>query len=497
MVSLLALGVVRVSSKVQAEDDRYSLPNQREQIERYCETRGWQLARTLEYVLSGGSNQRELRQVLEIAKREGTGVVVVYELDRLSRNMISTLMFIDELRQAGIRFAATANEIDLTTPEGELQLHLLSAFAHYFRQQLARKVRGGQRMRAREGKVFGRTKFGYRIGPEGRLEIEEDEARIVRMVYGWYVSEDVGLREIAKRLNGLGVRTKTGKAWGVSSVNLLFRDTETYLGEITYGKWRKDRSDGRLRIVRSEEDYLTVAGAHEPLLDLETIAAAQTKRRIRAEMGGRAAGSPHLMSGLIYCGHCGGKMQASRAGRWSYYVCGNYVRRGQCQRNAVREEEADQAVLDDIQALVEGADTSNLRRAALLRSDHVRSLEHEEATLRRHLGELPEMRRRAEDALLQGVFTVPQYRDAEARLQEDEARTEGRIAEIRDALTQEPDMQVVLDSLKLALRSQTALDRKDPAARSLVQRYLARVVFSEAAAEEASGTLEIWYAAES
>lgn len=478
-----ALGIARVSSQEQASEDRYSLANQRLKITDYCEERGWELADVIEYVHSGGSNQRELRAIMERAIAQSVNCIVVFELDRLSRNLISTLLFIDDLRSKGIRFAAVANDIDLTTAEGELQLHLLSAFAQYFRAQLGRKVRGGQEMRVREGRIFGRVKFGYRMGEDGRLVPHEEEAKIVRMVYDWYLNETIGLREIAKRLNGMDVLTHEGKAWGVSSVRLLFTDPESYLGDVTYGKYaRSTARDGTVSVRRWEDGFLRVKGTHAPILDPETVEAALRKRRLRAKMRGRAAGSPYLLTGLIRCGKCGGRMQmvfsqdAASKKRWSYYVCSNYVRRGTCERNAVRKELVERAVIRDLQAMAADVDTGEIVRE-FVRADAVAENTRKEIqAINRHLAEIPEMVARGEDAMLRGVITPERFAEIRDEKRSEEERMRAELGSLESRLLDVPDAEELVVSVKRAQKDLRMFPDDVAKGRAILERFIEQVV---------------------
>ena len=478
-----ALGIARVSSQEQAAEDRYSLANQRLKIRDYCRDRGWDLVDVFEYIHSGGSNQRELKAIMDRAIAEQVSCVVVFELDRLSRNLISTLLFIDDLRAHGIRFAAVANDIDLTTAEGELQLHLLSAFAQYFRAQLGRKVRGGQEMRVREGRIFGRVKFGYRMGGDGRLVPHEEEAKVVRMVYDWYLNESIGLREIAKRLNAMGVLTHEGKQWGVSSTRLLFTDPESYLGDVTYGKYaRSTARDGSVTVRRRGEGFLRVKGAHPAILDADTVEAALRKRRLRSEMRGRAAGSPYLLSGLIRCGKCGGRMQVTYSGdarekrRWAYYVCSAYVRSGTCQRNSIRKDLVEAAVVNDLQAIAGEADAGEIVREfvrADATAENARKAMH---AVERQLAEIPEMIARGEDAMLRGIITPERFAELRG---EKLAESDGLWADL-EALKRQiagsPNTDQLIASVKKAQKEFRLFPDDVGKGRAILQRFIEKVV---------------------
>ena len=150
-----ALGCPLLPPQEQADGDRFSIPHQRQRITDYCLQRGCELVDIVEYVQSGGSNYPELQDILRQVQKDHIRVVVVNELDRLARDMVTTLLFLEDLQKVGCRFAAVADDLDLTTPDGELKMMILSVFAHYFRKQLARKVKGGLAERARQGKHHG------------------------------------------------------------------------------------------------------------------------------------------------------------------------------------------------------------------------------------------------------------------------------------------------------------------------------------------------------
>lgn len=178
-----AIAIVRVSTSEQAMDERFSLPHQKKHIQDECERKGFTLVKTFEFVQSGArvmkAASKEREQILKYIEKNHVDAVVVHELDRLARNILDALLFVDELNRRKVVFVSVHDGFDTSTAQGQLQMQILAAFAEYFLKQLSAKVLGGMIERARQGKPMGRIPYGYRIGPEG-FEINEEQAQVVR-----------------------------------------------------------------------------------------------------------------------------------------------------------------------------------------------------------------------------------------------------------------------------------------------------------------------------
>ncbi|MCL5972247.1 MAG: recombinase family protein [Firmicutes bacterium] len=430
-----ALGVARVSTQEQANGDRFSIPHQRQRITDYCLQRNWEVVDVVEYVQSGGSNYRELQDILHRVEAEHIRVVVVNELDRLARDMVSTLLFLEDLQKVGCRFAAVADDLDLTTPDGELKMMILSVFAHYFRKQLARKVRGGMEERARQGKHHGgRPPYGFRFQGD-KLEPHPEQAEVVRQIYAWYVHEGVGGREIAKRLNHQGIPTQTGHSqWGAPEILRLLRKPAN-VGDLQHGALEFYKERTGVTHKRHREEPLVVTGAHPGIVDRDTWEAAQRILQSRGQHSGRQADSPYLLSGLVYCGYCGKTMVVIKGGgnRRPRYTCRSYQMMGLCQANTVAVFDIEQAVLHDWLSRMTHPTAADIQAWAEWKTsqERVRSdTTREQQRLRRRLDDVKAMRTRAEDALLQGAFTIPQFKESQARVDREEARLQERLRDL-------------------------------------------------------------------
>ncbi len=149
----------RVSTVEQTVD------NQLLEVRRYVDAR-WAAEGTqaVEYVDIGESGSKDRRPALDRmladAKRRKFDVLVCWRLDRLGRNLKHLVSLIDDLQAVGVTFVSLGEGIDLSTPSGKLQLHILAALAEFERGRLReRTLVGLQRARA-QGKTLGRPVDG-------------------------------------------------------------------------------------------------------------------------------------------------------------------------------------------------------------------------------------------------------------------------------------------------------------------------------------------------
>ena len=156
---------------------------------------------------SGARLDRPGLHALRDAVRDGEiDIVAVLSPDRLARKYAYQALVLEEFRRAGCEVAFLNHSIS-DNPGDQLLLQIQGAVAEYERALLGERFRRGKLQKARAGWfIGGRAPYGYRYVPAhegagGRLEIDDAEAAVVRVVYGWLVDEQMTIRQILKRLN--------------------------------------------------------------------------------------------------------------------------------------------------------------------------------------------------------------------------------------------------------------------------------------------------------
>lgn len=398
-----------MSTKEQGSEDHFSLEHQASVIRQYAADRGWVVGPMLQYVESGGSNRHILRRILDQVRRESIDVVMVSELDRLARDLVATMGFIEDLQSAGCHFVSVKDGFDATDPAGQMQTAMLAMFAQFFRAQLSRKVKGGQHERWKSGKRHGERPFGYQPGPDGRWEPDDDEAPIVHQVFDWYLHEDWGTRRIAKCLNDRGVRGQRGRTgtWDARTIQHMLR-RRVYCGDTIYGQWINTQDQQGFYHQR-QQDPQVQRDTHQSIVERQMWDATQERIEAKRRLGPRAQKSIYLLSGLVRCGRCGGSMSIQH-GRT--YVCRAYVTKGLCQRNGVDRALCEHAVLQSLEQVQQAT------RHAITQSDWVQWAAYDPGGVtwfdryrseRRKRLDYTAHLDRARQAYLAGIFDLEEY----------------------------------------------------------------------------------------
>lgn len=331
---------IRVSTLEQAQEG-YSVGEQRERLIAYCKAQDWLIADI--YVDGGytGSNLNRPGIQKLMSETEKFDVVLVYKLDRLSRSQRDTLYLIEEIfRPNKVDFVSMQESFDTSSPFGKAMIGLLAVFAQLEREQIKERTWMGRVARAKTGLHHGggNIPIGYDY-EDGKLIVNPYEAEQVRKIYEWYLSGS-SLKAITDKLQDAGYANKYSSYNSWSSVRNIL-ENETYIGRLHFGD-------------------VVVDHAHEAIITEEQFNAAQILRgKRREQFGSHAFQSKHVLTGLLFCGHCGGRYYLRNTGKYSYYACysrtkqmKNMIKDPNCQNKIWRAQDLEPIIEEKILALL-------------------------------------------------------------------------------------------------------------------------------------------------
>lgn len=173
-----------------------------------------------------------LQNMLEyLAIHTDIAYVIVYKMDRLSRNDRDRIDILDTLDRLGVLVLKTA-EINGTGAAGYLSDGINSVLATHYSKELSEKTKRGMTTSAHNGTRTGTTPpYGYRWADK-RLVVDDTQAPIAQMIFGMYAG-GASKKQIADYLNGLGYVNKKGKPWSFKDFENLLKNRK-YIGEWWY-----------------------------------------------------------------------------------------------------------------------------------------------------------------------------------------------------------------------------------------------------------------------
>ena len=404
----------RVSTTMQI--DGYSLDAQKTKMKAFCDYNEYEIAGEYEDAGKSGKSiegRVSFNQMMEDIKsgKDGVSYVLVFKLSRFGRNAADVLATLQVMQDFGVNLICVEDGIDSSKDAGKLMISVLSAVAEIERENIRVQTMEGRMQKAREGKWNGGfAPYGYSL-IDGKLEVNEEEAVAIRMIFDQYVNTDLGANGIAKYLENHGIHKiarQNGKnpLFDAALIRRIIQNP-VYSGKISYGRRRTEKVHGTRNEYRQvkKDDYLLVDGLHEALVSEEVWEQAQVKVAVQAKKYEKVNHDKrekiHLLSGILKCPVCGAGMYGNKSIKkrkdgsnykdFYYYGCKhrNMTRGHKCDyRKQVHEELLDAAVVEVISKLVSNPKFSDLIRRKINMEVDTVALDQEIANYEKQLRQL-------------------------------------------------------------------------------------------------------------
>lgn len=330
------------------------------------------------YVDEGYSGELLARPALDRLRDDSRNglfeILYVYDRGRLARKFAYQELIIEELTDLGIDFV-TIHDVQAVTPEEKVLQSMQGVFHEYERVKITERFRRGKLFKVRQGKLLGyNPPYGYDYTLKtktrnGFFTINQNEARVVRMIFEWVGNEGIALREVIRRLYDRKIPPRKGKrnTWTKGPIARMLRN-ETYFGDHFYLKTeavisRKPRNNGyhrvkkTSRINRPREEWLKVKVPS--IIGKPLFVKVQEQLELNKIFAPRNAKREYLVGGLIYCS-CNQRRTGEGIKDHLYYRCTDRLHRfplpSQCHEGGVNVKVVDTLVWNRIFQLMTDKD---------------------------------------------------------------------------------------------------------------------------------------------
>ena len=306
---------------------RYSSSNQREEsiegqlreCSDFANRKGYTIVKTYaDRAISSknADNRPEFMQMITDSKQKNFEVVIVWKIDRFSRDKYDSVHYKNVLKKNGVSVISATEPID-DSPEGQLMESIFEGFSVYYIKDLSLKVSRGMTENALKSKFNGgNPTFGYIIDENKHFQPDTKNALIVADIFMRYAGGE-SMKSIVSTL--ADIRTSGGKPLSYTFIAYLLKNRR-YLGEYRF------------------KDTIT-ENAFVPLIDKDIFDKCQ--KRMTANQSRPASFKPvedkYFLTGKLFCGYCGGTMSGvsgtSRTGiKHRYYHCCTAKKHKTCEK---------------------------------------------------------------------------------------------------------------------------------------------------------------------
>lgn len=355
------------------QEDEHTIKNQLEALNEYAINNNLQIVK--QYTDEGWSGDILARPALDELRQDVKAkiwsAVLIYDPDRLARRYSYQELVMDELKESGIEVLF----ITVSTPknsEDKILHGVRGLFAEYERAKISERFRLGKLRKLREGHIlvsealYGYTYISKKDKVHGYYQINESEAKVVRLIFSWIDKEGLTLRKVVVRLLELGIQPRRSKrgVWNTSTLSSLLSN-KTYIGEAHWGssyavvpekplkneKYKKMKKSSRR--VRPESEWIIVPVP--PIIEKEQFERVQQRMKANFTFCARNKRNEYFLAGLIWC-TCGRRRggEGPKKGRYLYYRCTSRVYsfplKSNCNENGINARMLDEVVWN---ALVE------------------------------------------------------------------------------------------------------------------------------------------------
>lgn len=365
---LIAALYIRVSTADQAEKG-YSLETQLLEIRQKAVEFG--ATDFVEFIDDGYSgeyiNRPALTELRDGLDKKSFDMVVIYDPDRLARNLAHQLIITEEIEKSGAKLLFVSVSFE-ASHEGKLFYSMRGAIAAYEKEKIKERTMRGKKGKARQGKLVNNGHcYGYNYDKEHCMYIiNEQQAAIVRQIFALCINDKLGTVLICEKLNQEGIPAPRGKQWIASSIHRILTNS-AYRGVVQSMKHKSIKTGfkTRRRETRPESDWIPIEVP--AIVDDNTWHCAQTQLQKNKIFAKKNIKYDHLLNGLVYCGHCGKKMTIKHSGNStnivSYYACLSqtstsyrYLKQKKCAARRVPTAILDKVVWDKVYELVKNSE---------------------------------------------------------------------------------------------------------------------------------------------
>ena len=307
--------------------------------------------------------REEFLRMIEDAKRHKFDLILTKEISRFSRSTLDSIRYTQELLSSGVGVYFLNDNINTILPDSELRLTMMSSIAQDEVRRLSERVTFGMKRSIDNGIVLGCSNiYGY-TKDKGKLIIDENQAKMIKIIFDRYANTTDGLSKVSKYLFSLGYKSKTGKGIDTTILTRIIKNPK-YKGYYCGNKSKVLDYKTKKKKNLNESDWIIYKDNDNvpPIVSEELWERANRKLKMRQDSfanrveNKKVFQNRYTYSGKIYCGCHNVTYHRVSSGKrksnpvWECQIYRKYSLKG-CSNPRINEHELDETFKDILNKL--------------------------------------------------------------------------------------------------------------------------------------------------
>ena len=453
--------------------------------------------------LSGISTKKRenFNRMVEEAAEDKFDLVITKEISRFARNTLDSIQYTRQLLNCGVGVFFQNDNINTFDEDSELRLSIMSSIAQDELRKLSSRVKFGHQQAIRDKVVLGNSRiFGYSKS-DGRLVIDEEQARMVRELFELYATGEYSMKQIETIFWDRGYRNHNGNKIAHTTMSNMIANPKYkgyYVGNKVrvidmFSKKQKFLPPEEWVMFKDETGEIVPAIVSEELWDQANEILKRRSDDVKSRQG--ICNHQNLLTGKLYCTCCGTayyrrESRDKQGNKNSKWVCSGKIKNGadSCDSFPIYEEEIKPLLFEvfqeteiDVEALIE----EYIQRYQALDSGNQIPKRIEAQKQRK------EMAQRKKDKLLEynvsGQLSDGDFLAMNKKCSEDIADAEKQILELEYQMYSKEEFRLHMENVRATLEAA----RRDAATGMITQEFVDKYIDKILVTPEDNGTLRL------
>lgn len=435
-----------------------------------------------------------IRLLSDIEKDQYAGVLCM-DIDRLGRvDTKDRGIILDTFKSHNTKIITPRKIYDLNDEIDEFSTEIQMLMARQELKKITQRLQAGVKRTLEDGYHVGEPPYGYRrvyVNKRPTLEICEEEARIVRLIFDMYVNEGYGSCIIADTINSMGCRTRKNTAFSRNTVR-FFLQNPTYIGKIVWNKRKhikkKHPEDKHRSELNPQSEWIVTDGVHPPIIDKDLFEKAQRIRATRSHPPSNTGEIKNPFAGIIRCKNCGQLMSRQTSPKTGpRLLCVNNA----CNKSTTVEK-VEAYVLESLRRSLADFKVQAKSASAEQHQNELQALTSKISEIKKQITVLKNQKERLHDLLEQGVYDIETFtrrgKTIEGQIQKLQNNKKGYQDQLKE-LDVLPTINEIIPTLQRLVDNYENLSAKEK--NELMKRILDCIYYKREKAPGSAFTIEI------